>query len=453
MIEHRAAVNLVGWVNKTFAVGPADRLLFITSMCFDLSVYDIFGVLATGGSLVIARQEEVQDADRLQALMRTEGITFWDSVPSTMQHLVNYLEEAGGAYRQDTLRLVFMSGDWIPVQLPDRLRKYFPGAAVISLGGATEGTVWSNYFPIGEVEPAWNSIPYGRPIDNNFFYILDEQLRPVPKGVVGELYIGGVGVARGYANDAAKTAHSFKLDPFFAGLGGRMYRTGDLGRFMPDGTMEFLGRKDHQVKIRGYRVELGEVEAQLARHPLVRESAVEARRDAHNVLTLCAYVVLEKEEVPAADLRVFLAQRLPVYMLPAHFIRLPQLPLNSNGKVDRRALPAPEAMSSSEAMSSPERVYLAPRSEVERKLNRIWEKILERKQIGIRDNFFEIGGQSLNATRMMTQIYKELDVKVELKGIFSHPTIEELAAQIETIRWVKTPAPGGYINNDEEIVI
>ncbi|WP_343859361.1 amino acid adenylation domain-containing protein, partial [Fulvivirga kasyanovii] len=214
MIAHHSAVNLIEWVNRTFNVGSNDRLLFITSMCFDLSVYDIFGILASGGSLVIAQQEEVQDVTLLKQLMQEEQITFWDSVPTTMNYLVSELEASEASFEQHDLRLVFMSGDWIPVSLPDRLKTYFPNAEVISLGGATEGTVWSNYYPVSQVDPSWASIPYGKPIANNYFYILDEGKNLVPQGVIGELYIGGVGVALGYANDPEKTAYSYVEDPF-----------------------------------------------------------------------------------------------------------------------------------------------------------------------------------------------------------------------------------------------
>ena len=280
MIEHRSAVNLLQWVNRTFRIGRNDRLLFLTSMCFDLSVYDIFGILCAGGTVVIARHEELQDMERLQRLLREQRITFWDSVPTTINYFIRELEAGDMRFCQTDLRLVFLSGDWIPVDLPDRIKRFFPQAAVISLGGATEGTVWSNYYPIGTVDKGWTSIPYGKPIANNFFYILNEHLQPVPKGIVGELYIGGIGVAQGYANDRERTDRAFVANPFDADLGGRMYRTGDLGRMMADGNMEFLGRKDNQVKIRGFRVELGEIESVLQKHPDVLEAIVHLYRGA-----------------------------------------------------------------------------------------------------------------------------------------------------------------------------
>ena len=291
MIEHHMAVNLVQWVNKEFKIGPDDRLLFITSMCFDLSVYDIFGILSAGATVVIAESKEIKDVKILQDLLKRYEITFWDSVPTTLDYLVRDLELTGEEYRQTSLRVVFMSGDWIPVDLPDRIKKYFPETRVISLGGATEGTVWSNFYPVEETRSHWSSIPYGRPLQNNFFYILNPQLQAVPIGVVGELYIGGVGVARGYANDREKTDYSFVKDPFNSQAGGRMYRTGDLGRMSPDMNMEFIGRKDDQVKIRGFRVELGEIESSLKQCEWVKQAVVLAKPDPDGKKRLVGYIV------------------------------------------------------------------------------------------------------------------------------------------------------------------
>ncbi|WP_127573285.1 non-ribosomal peptide synthetase, partial [Paenibacillus xylaniclasticus] len=343
MIEHRSAVNLVSWVNDRFAVGAHDRLLFITSMCFDLSVYDIFGMLAAGGTIVVAEREEVLEPASLLKLMETENVTFWDSVPTTMNHFIHHLDEMLEEQPDMTLptelRLVFMSGDWIPVTLPDRIRRRFTRAEVISLGGATEGTVWSNYYPIGEVHASQSSIPYGVPIGGNSFYILDEDREPVPRGVAGELYIGGVGVARGYMNDEAKTAAAFVPDPFLPGS--TMYKTGDLGRLLPDGNMEFLGRKDHQVKIRGYRVELGEIDGRLSRHPGIREAVTIDRQDGREHRYLCAYIVPSDDTLTQAAIREYLGAELPSYMVPTAYVWMDRLPLNANGKVDRGQLPEP----------------------------------------------------------------------------------------------------------------
>jgi amino acid adenylation domain-containing protein len=423
MIEHRSVVNLILWVNNEFKVGEKDRLLFITSMCFDLSVYDIFGMLAAGGSVVIAKQQEVIDVKRLKDLLISQKITFWDSVPTTLNYLVNELKSSGESYIQKNLRLVFLSGDWIPVHLPEEIKKYFPKAKVISLGGATEGTVWSNYFPVNKVEPQWTSIPYGRPIANNFFYVLNDQLQHVPPGITGELYIGGIGVARGYANDENKTNYSFKPDPFNDMAGGRMYRTGDLGRMMPDGNLEFLGRKDTQVKIRGYRVELGEIESVLNKCDLVSQAVVIAKEN-NGDKQLISYIV-PHGKFDRKSIISYLKSKLPEYMVPSLWVELQKLPLTSNGKVDRKALPD---VNISEHENSQ---YVPPQNEEQRKLALIWQEILGLEKIGIHDNFFELGGHSLMAVRMITRFEKDTGKKLPLSILFKYPTIHSLLSFIE----------------------
>ncbi|MBL6449151.1 amino acid adenylation domain-containing protein [Fulvivirga sp. 29W222] len=430
MVEHRSAVNLIEWVNKTYEVGASDRLLFITSICFDLSVYDVFGMLSAGGTVVIAGKEEVQDVDVLSELMIREKITFWDSVPTTMNYLVGELEQRTEIFAQHELRLVFMSGDWIPVQLPDKVRKFFPNAQVISLGGATEGTVWSNFFPIEDVNPYWSSIPYGKPIANNYFYILDKNQEPVPYSVAGELYIGGIGVAKGYANDPEKTTKSFVKDPFNQQLGGRMYRTGDMGRMLPDGNMEFLGRVDHQVKIRGFRVELGEIESILSKHESISEAVVNVFTDSDGNNQLCGYYV-QHNDIATQEIRDYLSQYLPGYMIPVYFVPMPSLPLTSNGKIDRKALPEPESLTQKTE-------FIAPRNEVEEKMVAIWEKILRKNGIGAADDFFELGGHSLSAMKLMAQIHKEFGVKVSVNEVFTETTIGDLSALVSRKVWAQT---------------
>ncbi|MBC7864495.1 MAG: amino acid adenylation domain-containing protein, partial [Bacteroidia bacterium] len=425
MIEHRSAVNLIEWVNNYFKVVPGDNLLFITSMCFDLSVYDIFGILSAGATIVIARKEEIQDIAMLKEMMRSEKITFWDSVPSTLNFFISELESADGLFEQTDLRLVFMSGDWIPVNLPARITNYFPSAKVISLGGATEGTVWSNFFPVEKTDKEWTSIPYGKPMQNNFFYILDDQLKPVPKGVKGELFIGGIGVSRGYMNDAAKTTHAFLPDPFNKTLGGMMYRTGDIGRFMNDGNMEFLGRKDFQVKIRGFRVELGEIETAILNYAGVKACVVTAIGEHGKTKELCAYVAgIESQQF--AELRNEIKKILPDYMIPTHFICLDKIPLTSNGKIDKKSLPDPQLLGLKIGTE-----YVAPKNETEEKLVKLWQEILENKNIGIKDNFFELGGHSLKVTRLVNLIYKNFSVNIKLADLFSTPVLEDQARLIE----------------------
>ncbi|NRF40207.1 amino acid adenylation domain-containing protein [Pedobacter foliorum] len=420
MIEHHSAINLILWVNNCFNIGEKDRLLFITSMCFDLSVYDIFGILACGGTLVIAEQAQVNDINQLQYMLQHYQITFWDSVPSTLDYLVKELELTDTNYRQNSLRIVFLSGDWIPVSLPDRIKHFFPSAQVISLGGATEATVWSNYFIVEKIQPEWNSIPYGRPIINNFFYILDDQLKAVPQGVTGELFIGGVGVARGYANDSEKTKSSFLPDPFNTSCGGKMYRTGDLGRMLPDMNMEFLGRKDNQVKIRGFRVELGEIEHVLHHFEPLENAVVLAKDNKDSEKELIAYVVPVHtfDKVGAID---YLKTKLPEYMIPSIWVELQSLPLNINGKIDRKALFSIEFQAESE-----NRLYTEPVSELEMQMTAIWEQVFDKEKIGTNDNFFELGGHSLMALQIMSRFEKQTGIKLPAAALFKNPSIAHL---------------------------
>ncbi|GAB6926335.1 hypothetical protein JCM10914A_03180 [Paenibacillus sp. JCM 10914] len=425
MIGHRSVVNLIEWVNRRFLVNEADTLLFITSMCFDLSVYDIFGILAAGGRVVLAQTEEVQDPERLKGLMEEHRITFWDSVPTTMNYLIQHMERQDEKWQQSDLRLVFMSGDWIPVNLPSRIKNHFPGTEVLSLGGATEGTIWSNYYPIEEVLEEQSSIPYGKPIANSYFYILDKYLSPVPYGVPGELYIGGVGVAQGYLKDPEKTGTSFLKNPFLPEEGERMYKTGDVGLMLPDGNMQFIGRKDHQVKIRGYRVELGEVESALLRLEGVKEAIVMDREEREGGKYLCAYIVAS-EELKAKDLRSGLGRLIPDYMVPLAYVFLSQLPMTSNGKIDRKALPAPEGQERGET-------YTPPENEWEEKLASYWEELLDVRPIGVKSDFFELGGHSLKAAALIGKVYAEMQVELPLPYVFRYPTIRQLAERLREV--------------------
>jgi len=309
MIDHRGAVNTVLDVNQRFGVGSGDRVLAISSLSFDLSVYDVFGMLAAGGAVVLPRPGDLREPARLSALLQREQVTVWNSVPALMEMMVSYLEGCGETL-PPSLRLVLLSGDWIPVSLPDRIRALAPGARapqVISLGGATEASIWSIFHPIERVDPAWPSIPYGRPLANQSFAVLNELLEPCPVWVPGNLFIGGVGVALGYWRDEERTGAGFIVHP---STGERLYRTGDLGRHLPDGTIEFLGREDFQVKIGGYRIELGEIEATLRRHPAVHEAVVMARKDGPGDRRLVAYMVPGREPASVTAARALLADEI-----------------------------------------------------------------------------------------------------------------------------------------------
>ncbi len=422
VVRHEPVINLIEWVNKTFNINSADRVLFITSLCFDLSVYDIFGLLAAGGSIRVVSNHDVRDPEALLNIVCNEPITFWDSAPPALQQLSSLFPTVTS--NNSSLRLVFMSGDWIPVTLPDQLKTTFPGVEVISLGGATEATVWSNYYPIGKVESDWVSIPYGKPIQNAKYYILDSYLNPCPIGVSGELHIGGECLASGYLNQSELTAQKFIPNPFIATQ--RLYKTGDLARYLPDGNIEFLGRIDHQVKIRGFRIELGEIESVLAQHEFVQETVVIAREDEPGNKRLVAYVVLQDSANPINELRRFLQEKLPEYMVPAAFVAIEYIPLTPNGKVDRRALPIPD-----QTRLDLEKAFVAANNAIELQLTEIWEKVLGVVPIGITDNFFDLGGHSLLAVKLFTQVEKRFGKKLPLATLFKAPTIKQLADIIE----------------------
>ncbi|MFL6202421.1 MAG: amino acid adenylation domain-containing protein, partial [Thermoanaerobaculia bacterium] len=431
VVQHRPVANLIAWINPAFGLGPSDRVLFVTSLCFDLSVWDLFGVLAAGGCVHVASEEDLQDAERLMRVLLEEPITIWDSAPAALVRLAPLFPSEPAVHSR--LRRVMLSGDWIPVTLPDRVRAAFPRAEVASLGGATEATVWSNGYPIGEVDPEWPSIPYGRPMPNAQYHVLDAGLSPCPAGVPGDLYIGGDCLCVGYAHQPDLTAAAFVPDPFGA-PGARIYRTGDRARYLPDGNLEFLGRVDHQVKIRGFRIELGEIEVALARHADVREAVVLAREDSIGSSRgsaaarggdkrLVAYVVLADGELP--DLREHLRQSLPDYMIPSAFVELGALPVTANGKLDRRALPAPRWDLGGTDEGA------APRTPTEKALAALWREILGVGRVGVHDGFFDLGGHSLLATQLVARIREAFRVEMPLRAVFQAPALGEMAAALD----------------------
>jgi amino acid adenylation domain-containing protein len=436
VIRHRSAVNLIDWVNREFQVGPADRLLFVTSLCFDLSVYDVFGILAAGGTVQVATGRDFHDPARLRELLSREPVTLWDSAPAMMQQLVPSFP-AEGPLPGGKLRVIFLAGDWIPVTLPEILGRVFPGSEVVNCGGTTETAIWSNVYRIREVDPAWASIPYGRPLHNNQYYVLDSRLEPCPIGVAGEFYIGGDGVASAYFGEPSLTAWKMIPDPFRSEPGARLYRTGDRGRFWADGTMEFLGRIDHQVKIRGHRIELSEVDAVLAQHPEIREAVSLAREDRPGEKLLAAYLVPREGCRPtASELQRFVRERLPESMVPSDFVLLDELPLTPNGKVDRAGL-----LTARGIRAGVDGAFVAPRTPLEEALARIWVEVLGVERVGIEDNFFELGGHSLRGTQVVSRVKDLFQIDLPLRHVFRNPTIAGLARIVEESRQApETPA-------------
>jgi amino acid adenylation domain-containing protein len=423
MIAHAALRNLVEFMNREFEIGPADRVLSVASFCFDLSVYDILGVLAAGGVVHLASRDELADPAALVSILHGEPITIWNSAPAALEQILPFLPS--GASFDAALRLCFLSGDWIPIKSPDDLRSRFPGVEVVALGGATEATIWSNLYRVREVSPHWSSIPYGKPISGARYYVLDKELRPCPIGVPGDLYIAGECLALGYLAEPELTAKAFVADPFSARSDERMYRTGDRARYFVDGNIEFLGRIDHQVKIRGFRVELGEIESAIRQHPAVRDVVVIMRKDPVTGDCLIAYVVAEDQDLTRDDLQAHLKARLPAYMIPSDHVLLDTLPMTQNGKVDRKNLPAPDRAGSATS------TYVPPRTETEAILAEIWAGLFGRERIGVDEDFFVIGGNSMLAAQMVAQVRKRFGVPLSLRAMFSATNIGALAQVVE----------------------
>ncbi len=345
-IEHRQARTTIDDLVERFRFTPADRVLALSAAGFDLSVFDVFGLLGVGGAMVLPDPDRLRDPQHWLDLCAQHGVTVWNTAPALMEMLVEHAEVDPSAARRAlaSLRLVMLSGDWIPVPLPDRIRALAPQAEVVSLGGATEASIWSICHPISAVDPSWPSIPYGRALSGQSFWALDGAGRPQPVGEPGELYIGGDGVARGYVGDPQQTAERFAVHPV---LGERLYRTGDLGRWRPDGTLQFLGRVDRQVKVRGHRIELGDVEAALGQVPGVRLALAAALPGPDGRPRLVAYAVPagggNRIGPSEQELLSALRDRLPSHLLPTRVAVLDALPLTANGKVDHAALPNPFA--------------------------------------------------------------------------------------------------------------
>ena len=437
MIDHQGAVNTILDINQRFGVSPQDKVLALSSLSFDLSVYNIFGMLAAGGTIVIPEALASRDAAHWYELALRESVTIWNSVPALMEMLTEHVSGCSKTL-PPSLRLVLLSGDWIPLSLPDQIRTISDGIQLISMGGATEASIWSILYPLSKVDPAWKSIPYGRPMINQSVQVLNDLLEPCPVGLTGQLYIGGIGLAKGYWRDPEKTASKFIIHPQTSE---RLYQTGDFGRYLPGGDIEFLGREDYQVKIRGFRIELGEIEAALRSYPGVHAAVVTAQGKITAERRLIGYVVpglsgntgqaieqpLARNAQPQlgfeAHLKEFLATKLPDYMIPSRIIALNSLPLTPNGKLDHQSLPKPVRID-----VGPKDAKAIPRTEIEKVLAEIFQEVLKLDSVGIHDDFFAMGGDSLGVIQVVLHAEKQ-GYKVLPIMVLRHPTIAGLAAK------------------------
>ncbi len=424
MLAHRGVVNALLYTNETFGIGADDIGLGVAALHHDLSIYDLFGLLAAGGTLVLPDARDRRDPAHWSALLVRHQVTVWNSVPAMMSMLLEYAGNRRDAIPA-SLRCAFLGGDWIPLSLPERLRALAPQAQLISTGGPTETTLWNIWYPVESVDPAWRSIPYGRPIANARYYILNQALQPCPDWVAGEMCCAGIGVAKGYWQDEEKTREKFIDHP---GLGEHLYRTGDLGRFTPAGHIEFVGRTDFQVKINGQRIETGEIEAALQRHPQVANAVVVAvgeRGKPH----LVAYVVPTGEPRPDTNaLRDHLATRLPEYMIPTGFVSLDALPLTANGKVDRRSLPAwTETSAAGPAAESSGRL-----AEIEDRLSAFVGELMGRDNIDRNANLLSMGANSIDMVRIGNLLEQEYGFRPRMDEIFRLQSINAIAAYCQS---------------------
>jgi amino acid adenylation domain-containing protein len=407
-IEHHSAATLIQWARQRFTEAELRGVLASTSVCFDLSIFEIFVPLSTGGTAILAN-----NALELPDLAAAGEVTLINTVPSAMAELLRM----GGV--PDSVRVVNLAGEPLSHELAQRIYELPAVHKVFNLYGPSEDTTYSTWAMIDRNDACAPTI--GRPIANTQIYLLDAEQQPVPIGVIGELYISGDGVVRGYFNRPGQTAEKFLPNPFSTEPGARMYRTGDLARYLPDGRIEFLGRMDHQVKLRGFRIELGEIESALRKHEAVRDCVVTTSEVAPGDPRLIAYVVYERELTNEA-LRRHLKHSLPDYMIPSYFVDLTELPLSPNGKIDRRALPVPTPIRSGLAQE-----FVPPRNELEQLVQGIWQAVLGVERVGIHDNFFELGGHSLLATQIVARINLSFKIDFPLRRMFETPTVAGLA--------------------------
>ncbi|MCP3102822.1 amino acid adenylation domain-containing protein [Myxococcus sp. K15C18031901] len=433
MLTHAGMVNAIEWTHRTFGVGPDDRVIALSALHHDFSVYDILGTLAAGATVVLPDAERRRDPSHWAELMARHGVTIWSTVPAMMEMLLTFLE-GGDVWRPSPLRLAMLGGDWIPVTLPGRLRARFGGVKVVSVGGPTETSLWNITHLVDVADERRRSIPYGRPIANTRYYVLDEHLEERPLWVPGELCCAGIGVAQGYVGAGAGSA-KFTTHPR---TGERIYRTGDLGRYLPDGTLEFLGRVDFQLSIRGQRIEPGEIEASLVQAPGVRAAVVGAVGE-HHERRLVAYVVLGEgvATLDSARLREFLSRRLPEHMVPAIYVVLASLPLTANAKVDRRALPHPDAVAAAKSTSEPRdgrggEVGGRVRS-LQEALSKVVGEVLGVEDVHPDRNFFELGANSVHLIQLHVRIKESLGATIPVVELFGHPTVRALARYLGSV--------------------
>ena len=437
-ICHRSLTNFLKSMSQTPGITDSDTLVAVTTICFDIAGLELYLPLIVGAKVVIVSRQVSSDGWQLLSTLENSGATLMQATPATWQMLLT----VGWEGMSERKFKILCGGEALPDKLANQLLDR--GAELWNMYGPTETTIWSSVYPVTR-PPIGKNISasvvvnpikdkpksIGKPIANTQIYILDPHLQPVPVGVAGEIYIGGVGVAKGYLHRPELTAQRFIPNPFDY-KDSKLYKTGDLARYLPDGNIEYLGRADHQVKIRGFRIETGEIETILNQHPQVKETVVVAREDRTGNRLLVAYIV-SVSQPSIKELRQFLNSELPDYMLPSAFVFLPQLPLTPNGKVNRKALPAPDFSDFSQRDD-----FIEPRDRIEQELAEIWSEVLNIDRVGAKNNFFELGGHSLLAIKLMAKIQRNFGKQLPLSTLFSSPTVEELANVVREKNKVKS---------------
>jgi amino acid adenylation domain-containing protein len=407
-IEHRSLGNLTQAQQQLFDLKPTSRVLQFASIGFDASVWEIFMAIISGATLIMGTATTLMPGDDLLHILARHAVTHATLPPTALSVLP--IDEL------PALSQIIVAGEACPLELA---QQWAVGRRFSNAYGPTESTVCAT---VASIEADHQNLQIGRPIANTQVYILDSQLQPVPIGVAGELHIGGDGLARGYLNRPELTQSKFVTNPFASDKSARLYKTGDLARYLPDGNIEFLGRIDHQVKIRGFRIELGEIETVLSSHPHIRQTVVIVVEDAAENKRLVAYVVSEEEELSTQQLREFLQQQLPAYMVPSAFMMLDTLPLTPNGKVDRKALPATDG-----SRPNLQNGYIPPTTDLQKQIATIWQEVLQVDKVSIEDNFFDLGGHSLLMVQLHFKLQITLERELSIIELFHYPTISSLS--------------------------
>jgi amino acid adenylation domain-containing protein len=432
MVEHRNVSRRVVKEANYITIESTDILLQLSNYAFDGSVFDIFGALPNGAKLVMVGEEELLDVHKLSTLIQEEAITIFFVTTALFNVLVDIDVECFTGIKN-----ILFGGERVSLEHVKKAFVYLEPGKLIHMYGPTETTVYATYHPIHSIDETSVTIPIGKPLSNTSVYIVDKDIKPVPLGVAGEIFIGGDGVSRGYLNDPELTADRFASDQLFekslapgrAAGGANLYKTGDLARWLPNGNIEFLGRMDSQVKLRGFRIELGEIETELLNIEQVKEALTLVKEDRDGQKYIYAYIVAKKaqgnETIDFSEIKKELSKNIPDYMVPSYFMELEKMPLNPNGKIDKKALPEPKL--------SAGRDYIAPADELERKLAEVWSEVLnvEKKAIGMETNFFDLGGHSLKATILAAKIHKEMNIRVPLVEIFRTQTMTGLSEYIK----------------------